>query len=113
MGVGDWLQGLGLGQYLALFSEHAIDADVLPDLTDADLEKFGMPFGHRKRIIKAIAKPGAVSPEQAQTVPPALATRLPDAAAERRHLTVMFCDLVGSIASTSRRWSMESLLFMR
>jgi class 3 adenylate cyclase len=96
--VGDWLQGLGLGQYLALFREHEIDADVLPDLTDADLEKFGVPFGHRKRLIKAIAKLGAVPAEQAETAPPAPATRLPDASAERRHLTVMFCDLVGSTA---------------
>src|SRR5277367_4615865 len=96
MDVGDWLQGLGLGQYLVLFREHAIDADVLPDLTDADLEKFGVPFGHRKRLIKAIAKLGAVPPEQAKAPLPASATLLPDASAERRHLTVMFCDLVGS-----------------
>jgi class 3 adenylate cyclase/tetratricopeptide (TPR) repeat protein len=96
MDVGDWLRSLGLGQYLALFREHAIDADVLPDLTDADLEKFGVPFGHRKRLIKAIAKLGAAPPEQVETAPPAPATRLPDASAERRHLTVMFCDLVGS-----------------
>jgi class 3 adenylate cyclase/predicted ATPase len=95
MDVGDWLQGLGLGQYLVLFREHAIDPDVLPDLTDADLEKFGVPFGHRKRLIKAIAKLGAVPAEQAEA-PPAPATRLLDASAERRHLTVMFCDLVGS-----------------
>jgi hypothetical protein len=79
MDVGDWLQGLGLGQYLALFREHAIDADVLPDLTDADLEKFGVPFGHRKRLIKAIAKLGAVPAEQAETAPPAPAALLPDA----------------------------------
>src|SRR5277367_4961340 len=98
MDVGDWLQGLGLGQYLVLFREHAIDADVLPDLTDADLEKFGVPFGHRKRLIKAIAKLGAVPPEQAKAPLPASATLLPDASAERRHLTVLFCDLVGSTA---------------
>ena len=96
MDVGDWLRSLGLGQYLALFREHAIDAEVLPDLTEADLEKFGVPFGHRKRLIKAIAKLGAVPPEQAKAPLPSSATLLPDASPERRHLTVMFCDLVGS-----------------
>jgi len=96
MNVAQWLNAIDLGQYEALFREHAIDADVLPDLTDADLEKFGVPFGHRKRLIKAIAKLAAAPPEQADTAPPAPATRLPDASAERRHLTVMFCDLVGS-----------------
>ena len=76
MDVGDWLRSLGLGQYLALFREHAIDAEVLPELTDADLEKFGVPFGHRKRLIKAIANLAAAPREQAETAPPAPATRL-------------------------------------
>jgi class 3 adenylate cyclase/predicted ATPase len=102
MDVGDWLGSLGLGQYLALFREHAIDAEVLPDLTDADLEKFGVPFGHRKRLIKAIAKLGAVAPEQAKAPLQSSATILPDASAERRHLTVMFVDLVGSTALSAR-----------
>ena len=96
MDVDDWLRSLGLGQYLALFREHAIDAEVLPDLTDAELEKCGVPFGHRKRLIKAIATLGAAPAEHAQTAPSVSATRVPDASAERRHLTVMFCDLVGS-----------------
>src|SRR5271163_2763334 len=95
MDVGDWLRSVGLGQYLALFREHEIDAEVLPELTDADLEKFGVPFGHRKRLLKAIAKLGTAAPEQPAAAPPQ-AQRLPDASAERRHLTVMFCDLVGS-----------------
>ena len=103
MDVGDWLGSLGLGQYLALFREHAIDAEVLPDLTDADLEKFGVPFGHGKRLIKAIAKLGAVPPpEQAKAPLQSLATILPDASAERRHLTLMFVDLVGSTALSAR-----------
>ena len=102
MDVGDWLGSLGLGQYLALFREHAIDAEVLPDLTDADLEKFGVPFGHRKRLIKAIAKLGAVAPEQAKAPLQSSATILPDASAERRHLTVMFVDLVGSTVLSAR-----------
>jgi hypothetical protein len=56
MDVGDWLKGIGLGQYEAPFREHEIDAEVLSELTEADLEKFGVPFEHRKRFIKAIAK---------------------------------------------------------
>src|SRR5271168_3839202 len=55
MDVGDWLRGLGLGQYEAMFRENEIDAEVLPEVTDFDLEKLGVPFGHRKRLLKAIA----------------------------------------------------------
>ncbi len=95
MNVAQWLNAIDLGQYEALFREHEIDAEVLPELTDADLEKFGVPFGHRKRLIKAIAKLAAAPPERANAAPPAPAS-LSDASAERRHLTVMFCDLVGS-----------------
>jgi class 3 adenylate cyclase len=98
MDVGEWLKAIGLGQYEATFREHEIDAEVLPELTDADLEKFGVPFGHRKRLIKAIAKLGNAAPEQRAPAPP-LRTR-PDA--ERRPITVLFCDLVGSTALASR-----------
>jgi hypothetical protein len=55
MDVGSWLRSLGLGQYEALFRENDIDAEVLGDLTDADLEKLGVTPGHRKRLLKAIA----------------------------------------------------------
>ncbi len=55
MDVGDWLRSLGLGQYEAVFRESEIDSEVLPELTDADLEKLGVPLGHRKRLLKAIA----------------------------------------------------------
>ena len=51
MDVGDWLRSLGLGQYETLFR----DAEVLSELTEGDLEKFGVSFGHRKRLLKAIA----------------------------------------------------------
>src|SRR6516165_5710240 len=107
MDVGEWLKGIGLGQYEATFREHEIDSDVLPELTEADLEKFGVPFGHRKRLIKAIAKLGNAAPEQ-----PAAAPRQPAASsppprtfhpdAERRPITVMFCDLVGSTGLAAR-----------
>jgi hypothetical protein len=50
-----WLRSLGLGKYEAAFRENEIDADVLPELAELDLEKLGMPLGHRKRLLKAIA----------------------------------------------------------
>ena len=55
MDVGEWLKGIGLGQYEATFRAHDIDVDVLPDVTEADLEKIGLPLGARKRLMKAIA----------------------------------------------------------
>jgi class 3 adenylate cyclase/predicted ATPase len=96
MDVGQWLRSLGLTQYEGVFRDNEIEADVLPDLTEADLEKLGLPLGPRKRILKAIANLGG-------TVGPAAATSAPPAdAAERRQLTVMFCDLVGSTAISAR-----------
>ena len=53
--VGDWLRGLGLGRYEADFRENAIDADILFDLTDQDLEKLGIVLGDRRRLLRAIA----------------------------------------------------------
>jgi len=97
MDVGEWLRGLGLGQYEATFRDNAIDADILPDLTETDFEKLGLPLGHRKRLLKAIAglAPGAIA--SAPVVHRAIAN-----AAERRQVTVMFCDLVGSTAMSTR-----------
>ena len=66
MDVAQWLNAIGLGQYEALFREHEIDADVLPDLTEADLEKIGVPLGHRKRLMRAIA----ASPRRRRLRPP-------------------------------------------
>ena len=62
MDVGGWLRNLGLGQYEPSFIENAIDTDVLPELTESDLEKLGMPLGDRKRIIKAIKARAGGSP---------------------------------------------------
>ncbi len=100
MDVGDWLRSLGLGQYEALFRQNDIDAEVLSELTDGDLEKFGVSFGHRKRLLKAIASLGSTetAAKPAVAVPPQTHTDV----AERRHLTVMFCDLVGSTALSAR-----------
>src|SRR5277367_2580593 len=100
MDVGAWLRGLGLGQYEATFRESEIDAEVLPDLTDGDLSQLGVPLGHRKRLLKAIAGLGAtVSP--AKPTSPTSAPWSPDAA-EHRPITVMFCDLVGSTSLAAK-----------
>ena len=69
MDIGGWLRGLGLGQYEAMFRESEIDAEVLPDLTEHDLGQLGVPLGHRKRLLKAIAALGAA--EKALESPPA------------------------------------------
>ena len=73
--------------------------DVLPDLTEADLEKIGVPLGHRKRLIRAIAGFASSGTPPAAAAPPVRAAPSPPAPrveAERRPITVMFCDLVGS-----------------
>ena len=93
MDVGAWLRGLGLGQYETAFRESEIDAEVLPDLTDSDLNQLGLPLGHRKRLLKAIA---ALGTGETAAKPPSSATSPPGGVAERRPITVMFCDLVGS-----------------
>src|SRR5580704_3475826 len=100
MDVGGWLRSLGLSQYETLFRQNDIDAEVLSELTDGDLEKFGVSFGHRKRLLKAIAT--LVSTETAaQPATPAPDQTSPGVA-ERRQLTVMFCDLVSSTAISAR-----------
>ena len=94
--VAKWLEELGLGEYAATFADNAIDEDVLSDLTDVDLEKVGVKLGHRKRLLKAITLRRT---EPAPTENPAEADSLLTSStddAERRQLTVMFCDLVGS-----------------
>jgi class 3 adenylate cyclase/predicted ATPase/ABC-type transport system involved in cytochrome c biogenesis ATPase subunit len=96
MDVGSWLQKLGLGQYETVFVANAIDGDVLSELTEVDFEKIGVPLGDRKRLMRAI---NALAAESSQMV----AEHSQSArGAERRHLTVMICDLVGSTALTAR-----------
>jgi class 3 adenylate cyclase/predicted ATPase len=94
--IGVWLSSLGLERYEPAFRDNAIDAGVLPELTEADLEKLGVLLGHRKRMLRAIAELGT-APLRAAPAP----ERATDPA-ERRQLTVMFCDLVGSTALSSR-----------
>src|SRR3984957_12017581 len=100
MDVGGWLRSLGLSQYETLFRQNDIDAEVLSELTDGDLEKFGVSFGHRKRLLKAIAGLGSTE-TTAKPANPVPLQIFPDVA-ERRQLTVMFCDLVGSTAMSAR-----------
>jgi SAM domain (Sterile alpha motif) len=100
MDVGDWLRSLGLGQYESLFRQNDIDAEVLNELTEGDLEKFGVSFGHRKRLLKAIANLGAAEAPAKPTIPPPTASSRD--VAERRPITVMFCDLVGSTSLAAR-----------
>jgi class 3 adenylate cyclase len=100
MDVGDWLRSLGLDRYVGAFRDAAVGPDVLPDLTDSDLEKLGVPLGDRKRLLKAIASFGpaqmVAEPRGPSPTPSSTDT------AERRQLTVMFCDLVGSTALSAR-----------
>ena len=91
--IADWLEKLGLGQYALRFAENGIDLDVVPELTDQDFDRLGVVLGHRRKMLRAIAELN-----RAELV--AGPTRRHDA--ERRHLTVMFCDLVGSTALSAR-----------
>ncbi len=101
MNVRVWLRGLGLGRYEEKFRENKIDIDVLADLTDGDLQELGVSVGDRRRLLRAIAELGAQQPLTTQARPtpaapaPAQSFAPPDSA-ERRPITVMFCDLVGS-----------------
>ena len=73
MDVGEWLRGLGLGQYETVFREHAIDMDVLADLKDGELAQIGVPLGDRKRLLKAIASRCKIEPSSSsrESAPPA------------------------------------------
>ena len=104
--VGRWLDGLGFCQYAATFAANDIEFGLLAELTEADLEKLGVSsLGHRKKLLKAIAAltddaTTALSPADPTSKSEAPASASPEA--ERRQLTVMFCDLVGSTALSER-----------
>jgi hypothetical protein len=109
--VTDWLEKLGLSEYAQRFADNDIDFALLAELTDQDLKELGVAsLGHRRKLLKAIAAlngpagAAALSPSA-----PKLATAAPEpgiasaeAAGERRYLTVMFCDLVGSTAISAQ-----------
>lgn len=112
--IADWLAGIGLPQYAAVFAENDIEVDVVSSLNEADLEKLGVSMGHRKKIMAAIAQMrspsgasgtgtesallNAAGPSRERSTTPSRGTESHLAAGERRQLTVMFCDLVGSTA---------------
>src|ERR1700733_4534115 len=97
----EWLEQLGMSEYAERFAENRIDLSILPDLTDQDLEKLGVLLGDRRKMLRAIAKLEALD------APIAVATKTPATprsvdTAERRQVTVMFSDLVGSTALSAR-----------
>jgi class 3 adenylate cyclase len=105
MDVGGWLRGLGLGKYEANFRDNAIDADLLPRLTDAGLKDIGVSaLGDRLRLLGAIAAlVGAKPPADVPASQSKLSTpKGPEVSAERRPITVMFCDLVGSTSLAAK-----------
>ena len=91
--IADWLEKLGLGQYALRFAENGIDLGVLPELTDEDFDRLGVLLGHRRKMLHAFAELN-----QAE----AITEQARGHDAERRHLTVMFCDLVDSTALSAR-----------
>src|ERR1700746_3355060 len=93
-GIAEWLASIGLSEYAQRFAENGIDVSVLRDLTEQDLKDLGILLGHRRKILRAIA----FAPTPVETAPEPVRRD----EAERRHLTVMICDLVGSTALSAR-----------
>ena len=97
--VAEWLEQLGMSEYASRFAENDIDNSVLRDLTDQDLKELGVSLGHRRKLLRAIAELDGT-----QTAAPLrpLTEPKPQDTAERRQVTVMFSDLVGSTALSAR-----------
>ena len=93
MDISAWLHELGLERYEQAFRDNEVDFEVLPELTEADLEGLGLPLGPRRKLLKAIRVLGEGGVAYEAKSSPETA---PGLAAERRQLTVMICDLVGS-----------------
>ena len=100
--VADWLEKLGLGQYAERFAENGISIAALPHLSDQDLKDIGVLLGHRRKLLRAIAELNEVEKGPPKAAPPAATAVTPQDAAERRQVTVMFADLVGSTALSAR-----------
>jgi class 3 adenylate cyclase len=96
--IAEWLASIGLGEYAQRFAENAIDLSVVRDLTEQDLKELGVLLGHRRKMLRAIAELDGVAPAPTETA----TEPVPRDESERRHLTVMFCDLVGSTALSER-----------
>ncbi|WP_027578748.1 adenylate/guanylate cyclase domain-containing protein [Bradyrhizobium sp. Ai1a-2] len=106
--IAEWLDRIGLGQYAQRFAEHEIDVSVLPHLTDEDLKDIAVPLGHRRKILAAINEPAALAQGASERPAAPIEPKTPDTA-ERRQVTVMFADLVGS-TELSARMDPEDLL---
>src|SRR5262245_43705681 len=100
--VADWLQKLGLGQYAQRFAENDISFAVLPDLTDQDLKEIGVSLGHRRQLLRAIAELSSSEKDHPKAADATATPTTPRDTAERRQVTVMFSDLVGSTALSAR-----------
>src|SRR5215469_3319861 len=96
--IANWLKAVVLGEYAQRFADNAIDLSVLRDLTEQDLKDLGILLGHRRKIRRAIAELVGVAPAPTETATEPVLRE----GAERRHLTVMICDLVGSTALAAR-----------
>jgi class 3 adenylate cyclase/predicted ATPase len=94
--IADWLEKLGMPEYAERFNENGIDVSVLPHLTDQDLKDLGVLLGHRRKMLAAIGKLAGGAAESPEPEP-----RVQDTG-ERRQVTVMFSDLVGSTALSAR-----------
>ncbi len=101
--IADWLNAIGMGQYTQAFLQNDVDGDVLLALTEGDLEKLGVTLGHRKKISKAIAELNVADAIDAGANRPASVVESVTAEGERRQVTVLFCDLVASVAMTQNR----------
>ncbi len=99
-----WLDSIGLGKYAEAFVKNDLGLDVVAELSESDLKDLGLSMGNRKRLLKAMAvlqaRPAEPAGDASEGVP--VSAPLPPADAERRQLTVMFCDLVGSTALSER-----------
>jgi predicted ATPase/class 3 adenylate cyclase len=100
--IAEWLQKLGLGQYAQPFAENDISFSVLPDLTDQDLKEIGVSLGHRRQLLRAIAEMKRVEIVAPKLTNENVSAVAPQETAERRQVTVMFSDLVGSTALSAR-----------
>ena len=102
--IADWLKKLGLSEYAQRFAENHVDFSVLPELTDQDLKDLGIVLGDRRKLLRAIADLNGI--EKIQSKPTEAATTpvapQPQDSAERRQVSVMFADLVGSTALSAR-----------
>ncbi len=100
--IAQWLHGLGLGQYAQAFADNGIDVEALPYLRDEDFERLGVLLGHMRRLQAAIETLSADEPPTRPVPPPSQEPEPQTVDAERRQLTVMFCDLVGSTELSGR-----------